>query len=139
MAARIAAARAPRCPTHSPPRDGSARPGWRVRASVCDNLKVGAPPMEQQQQHPSWEHLMAAAEGVAGRFVYAGPSPQRVDGDIVELMERCPGFKEHEYRQAYWQGVQNLKSRTEHTFSIDASLADLPPRADNSVFDPVGH
>ena len=80
---------------------------------------------------------MAAAEGVAGRFVYAGPSPQRVDGDIDELMQRCPGFKEHEYRQAYWQGVQNLKARTEQTFVIDANLADPPPRTDHRIFDPV--
>jgi hypothetical protein len=65
------------------------REGVRARVRV-KQPKVGVPPMEQQQELPSWEHLMAAAEGVAGRFVYAGPSPQRVDGDIVELMQRCP-------------------------------------------------
>jgi hypothetical protein len=89
----------------------------------------------EQQQHGSWEDLMSAAEGVAARFVYAGPSPQRVDGDIVELMQRCPGFQEHEYRQAYWQGVQNLKSRTDNAFAIDASLADPAPSTDHRVFD----
>lgn len=96
--------------------------------------------MEQQN---SWEHLMAAAEGIASRFLYAGPSPQRVEGDIVELMQHCPGFKDHEYRQAYWQGVQNLKQRTDHTFATDgdllASQIDAHPmigaRVEHTAFD----
>jgi hypothetical protein len=100
--------------------------------------------MEQQQhnqqakraQHnnPSWENLMSAAEGVVARFLYAGPSPQRVDGDILELTQRCPGFKDHEYRQAYWQSVQNLRHRTEESFSMDAeALLSLP--VDHTAFD----
>ena len=88
----------------------------------------------QHQQTTAWEHLMSAAEGVASRFQYAGPSPDRVEGDILELRHRCPGFEEHEYRQAYWQGVQNLKHRTESVFATDGDGL-LIVRADHAAFD----
>jgi hypothetical protein len=99
--------------------------------------------MEQQQhdqqahhrQQPTWDNLMTAAEGVVARFLYAGPSPQRVDGDIIELTQRCPGFKDHEYRQAYWQSVQNLRHRTEESFSMDGEHTVLSLPVDHTAFD----
>ncbi len=89
---------------------------------------------EQQQIAAAWEHLMSAAEGVVGRFLYAGPCPDRVDGDILELMQRCPGFKDHEYRQAYWQSVQNLRHRTEPSFCMEGE-ALFAQRVDHRAFD----
>ena len=45
------------------------------------------------------------------------PAESAVDNHVAELVSNCPGFLDHEYRQAYWQGLQNLRARTVSTAS----------------------
>jgi hypothetical protein len=55
---------------------------------------------------------MLAAERVVECCLSRGePAESAVDDHLAELVNNCPGFEEHEYRQAYWQGLQNLRQK----------------------------
>jgi hypothetical protein len=64
---------------------------------------------------------MLAAERVAECCLSRGEAAEKtVDAHLAELSHDCPGFADHEYRQAYWQGLQNLRQR------CDLGEATLP-------------
>ena len=66
-----------------------------------------------EQHDTSWRQLMLAAERVAEFCLTNGePAEAAVDNHVAQLVSHCPGFLDHEYRQAYWQGLQNLRART---------------------------
>jgi hypothetical protein len=65
-----------------------------------------------EQHNTSWDQLMRAAEQAAESTLNRGElAEQAVESHVAALVSHCPGFQEHEYRQAYWQGLQNLRQR----------------------------
>jgi hypothetical protein len=60
------------------------------------------------EPHAAWTQLMSAAERLA-HLAPQGEASTAIEQHLAELEGNCPGFLHHEYRQAYWQGLQNVR------------------------------